>query len=199
MKLHLGCGRNAMPGWLNVDSVALPGVDRVADLDDLAAVPLPLEDDSVDEFLAAHLIEHLRNPLPFMQELWRVAKPGAMLQLRVPYGSSDDTWEDPTHIRPYFLNSFTYFQQPAYCRADYGYRGDWQCDLIRLFVSGDRYRHRSRADVLLEVHGLRNVVMEMHAFCYAVKPGREPVAGQFVEPRIEIIATSPGTPDTILA
>ena len=32
LKLNLGCGRNAIEGWVNVDAVALPGVAVVADL-----------------------------------------------------------------------------------------------------------------------------------------------------------------------
>ena len=60
-----------------------------------------------------------------MQELWRIAKPNAKMVIRVPHGASDDAWEDPTHVRAYFSNSFGYYSQPYYWRADYGYRGDW--------------------------------------------------------------------------
>ena len=87
---------------------------------------LPLADDSVEEFLASHILEYIHYILPVMQELHRVAKPGAKLLARVPYGSSDIAFEDPTHCRQFFLNSFSYFGQPAYARADYGYTGDWE-------------------------------------------------------------------------
>ena len=115
-----------MEGWVNLDRVELPGVNIVADIDRCAEEPLPLEDDYVDEFLLSHVIEHIRNPMPLMQELHRIAKPNALAAIRVPYGSSDDAFEDPTHVQRYFLNSFGYFSQPSYWRADYGYRGDWQ-------------------------------------------------------------------------
>ena len=51
MKLNVGCGRNTLEGWLNLDSQALPGVDIVADLDACEAAPLPLSDNCVEEFL----------------------------------------------------------------------------------------------------------------------------------------------------
>src|SRR5262245_8385571 len=102
MKLHLGCGRNALPGWINVDRAELPSVDVVADLDACRTVPLPWPDGSVEECALLHVIEHLRDPLPLMQELHRVAAPGALLTIRTPHGGSDDAWEDQTHVRAYF-------------------------------------------------------------------------------------------------
>ena len=31
-RLHVGCGTEAIPGWINVDNRSLPGVDRVLDV-----------------------------------------------------------------------------------------------------------------------------------------------------------------------
>lgn len=30
LKLHVGCGRTILPGWINLDASALPGVDLQA-------------------------------------------------------------------------------------------------------------------------------------------------------------------------
>ena len=176
MKLHLGCGRNVLEGWVNLDTVALPGVDVVFDLETCARTPLPFADDSVDEVLANHVIEHIAHPLPLMQELHRVARAGATAVFAVPYGSSDDAYEDPTHVRRYFLNSFSYFSQPAYWRADYGFRGDWATRKVTLVVDGDRYTHKSPDEILAAVRAERNVVKEMVVEMVAVKPIREPRA-----------------------
>ena len=173
-RLNAGCGRNVLPGWINLDAQNLPGVDVVANLDNCAAVPLPLEEDSIDEILLSHVIEHIRNPLPMMQELYRVARAGAKAVIRVPYGSNDDAWEDQTHVRPYFLQSFNYFSQPYYWRADYGYRGDWQPVEIVLTMDGRRYGDLPWGTLIEKVNTLRNVVSEMVCTVEAVKPNRSP-------------------------
>jgi SAM-dependent methyltransferase len=175
-KLHLGCGRTILEGWINVDSRQLPGVDVVADFDDCRNTPLPFADNSVDEFLASHLIEHLAQPLPFMQELYRIARADAVAVFRLPYGSSDEAYEDPTHVRQYFLNSFGYFSQPHYWRADYGYRGDWETETITLRVDAEKHPGKTSEQIMQEVHTLRNVVREMVVELRAIKPPRAPKA-----------------------
>lgn len=185
-RLNVGCGRNILEGWLNLDSVALPGVDLVFDLEDLRQTPIKLADNSVGHFLLSHVIEHIRDSLGLMQELWRLATPGATAEIRVPHGGSDDAWEDPTHVRAYFLNSFGYFSQPFYWRADYGYRGDWQPEKICLKVDRSRCQGLSHDQVLAKVQSERNLVREMICEMRALKPIREPRRDLQVAPRIEI-------------
>lgn len=172
-RLHLGCGTDVREGWINLDARRLPGVDIVADLDRCRDTPLPLPGDSIDEFLASHVLEHLRDPLGFMQELHRIAKPGAMAVFRVPYGSSDDADEDPTHVRRLFLHSFYYFSQLGYTHADYGYRGDWDTESIVLTVDAARHAGKTFEQLHEEVRSQRNVVLEMIATLSAVKPARD--------------------------
>ena len=184
LRMNVGCGRTILPDWINLDSMPLPGVDLVCDLDRLGPgdgrVLLPLPDSAISEFLLSHVLEHIREPLPMMQELWRVARPGAIMTVRCPYGSSDDAWEDPTHVRAIFLQSFGYFSQPYYWRADYHYRGDWQVQQITLRVDPDLFAGLQRESgrptpaMLQAVLRQRNVVRELVARLAAVKPLREP-------------------------
>ncbi len=171
LRLNLGCGRDIRQGWVNVDCVPLPGVDHVADFDGKPVLPLP--DDSVTYSEGSHVIEHLADPLPFMEELWRVTKPGGRVVFRCPYGSTDDADEDPTHVRRMFAGSWGYFGQPHYWRADYGYRGDWQPATVTLIMfpgledaTDDELRSMIRFQ--------RNVVAEMAASLRCVKPRRQP-------------------------
>jgi SAM-dependent methyltransferase len=185
-RLHLGCGRKVLEGWINLDIMPGNGIDVVADLNDCAKTPLPFEADSIDELLGSHLLEHITHSLPLMQELHRVAKPGAKAVFHLPYGSSDDASEDPTHVRLYFLNSFGYFSQPYYWRADYGYRGDWQPESIGLKVSQQRYQGRTVGEIMEDVQRLRNVVVEMTAVLRAIKPIRPPDRSLQQSPHIEL-------------
>lgn len=186
-KLHLGCGRNIMDGWINLDVFQMDGVDIVADLDNCKNDSLPFADNSIDQFLASHVIEHLNNTLDLMQELHRIAKPNAAALFRVPYGSNDDAYEDPTHVRQYFLNSFGYFSQPFYWRADYGYRGDWLTERITLIVDKERYASKTSDEIMHDVNTYRNVVKEMIVELRAIKPIREPKRELQVRPQIEIV------------
>ncbi|HLN11965.1 MAG TPA: methyltransferase domain-containing protein [bacterium] len=185
-RLNVGCGRNILEGWINLDVMPLPGVDIVADLERCADAPLPIADNSIDEFLLSHLLEHIRAPLPMMQELHRVAKPEAMATIRVPHGASDDGSEDPTHVRLCFPGTFGYFGQPYYWRADYGYRGDWDVVRILLLVERAAYAGMDAKAIIEHIRTHRNVVREMICEMKAVKPIREPLRELQTQPKIEI-------------
>jgi SAM-dependent methyltransferase len=186
-KLNLGCGKTILPDWINLDKVPLSGVDIIADLDNCQEVKLPFNNDEIDEFFASHVIEHLHHPLAFMEEIHRIAKPSAKAVFRVPYGSSDDAFEDPTHAKPYFLNSFSYFAQPYYWFADYGYRGDWLIDKIILLVDANTHQGKNAEQIMFEVKTFRNIVKEMIVELRAIKPIREPKQELLVESPIEIV------------
>jgi len=82
LRLNLGCGHIPLAGYLNVDRRALPGVDIVAEVDDLPFGPA-----EVDEILSSHLLEHFpqeqlnRELLPYLIGLLR---PGGEFRAVVP-------------------------------------------------------------------------------------------------------------------
>ena len=80
-KLHLGCGKRLVSGWLNAD---IANADSVVDL---ASGHLPWADSVFDAIVSQHVIEHLdlfEEVIPLLRELRRVAKPGAELWLSCP-------------------------------------------------------------------------------------------------------------------
>ena len=94
-RLNLGCGKDIDPDAVNVDLVALPGVDVVTDLDQ----PWPWKDATVDYIKASHVFEHVADPVRFMTEAHRVLAPGGVLDIRVPYYRHFFAFTDPTHRR----------------------------------------------------------------------------------------------------
>ena len=112
MKLNLGCGNNKRPGCVNVDHSDVCGPDEVVDLEQ---TPWPWPDDSVDEVLLSHVLEHLgADPKVYLAiwcELYRVCRNGAKVFIRVPHPRSDDFLIDPTHVRPILPAGILMFSQ----------------------------------------------------------------------------------------
>jgi len=106
IKLHLGCGHDIKPGWINHDLLDLPGVDMVHDLNNY---PWPLEDNSIDEVWAKDIIEHMPTITKVMDELYRITKPHAKVYIAVPYWNSWEAITDPTHLSQFNEYTFDFF------------------------------------------------------------------------------------------
>ncbi|UUX49603.1 hypothetical protein NUH88_19655 [Nisaea acidiphila] len=179
-KLNIGCGKSPMEGWVNLDFRDGPGVDIVFDLECCGENKLPLEDDSVSEIRASHILEHVRNILPMMEELHRVSVDGALLRAAMPHVGSDGAWGDPTHVRGMSVTGLRYFSQPTYSFADYGYLGDWDIEKVYYKVGIKRAGadKDNLARLLERVDIERNMVREMIADLRSVKPARPPGQGE---------------------
>ena len=105
MKINLGSWTERYDGFLNLDKD--PGVkpDIVADIEK----GIPLDDNSVDEIKANMILEHIHDIIFVMNELWRIMKNGAILNIIVPHEKSAMAWGDPTHVRVFNEESFGYF------------------------------------------------------------------------------------------
>ncbi|GHV06380.1 hypothetical protein AGMMS50229_11090 [Campylobacterota bacterium] len=68
MKLHLGCGKRYIPGFVHIDAVDYPHIDHVATIDTLSFIP----DNSVELIYACHVLEHFkRRDLAKVLAEWR--------------------------------------------------------------------------------------------------------------------------------
>lgn len=109
MKLNLGCCDRQIPGFIGVDIA--PPADQIADL----SQPWPWPDSSVDEVRAHDVFEHLPSRIHTMNELHRVLRPGARATIEVPSATKGAGFaQDPTHVTPYCMNSFQYFEAGSF-------------------------------------------------------------------------------------
>jgi len=96
--LDIGCGSAKTPGAVGLDVSASTDADVVHDLD---VYPYPIDDESFDQILLQDVLEHVAQPIRLFEELHRIARPAARIQLRTPHFTSALAYGDPTH-RHYF-------------------------------------------------------------------------------------------------
>lgn len=104
--LNLGAGREYMQGAVNLDITPDTRPDVVHDLN---VTPWPFGDDTFEEVTAHDVIEHLDDVLRTMEELHRICRHGAHINITVPHFSSSNAFTDPTHRRALGAFSFDYF------------------------------------------------------------------------------------------
>ncbi len=110
MKLHIGCGNDKREGYINCDVSPAVRPDKVIDLEK----KLPFKNNSVEEILANHVLEHVRNFMPLMHELHRVCVSGAKIKIKTPFYSAWGQFNDPTHVRFFTPWTFEYFKKGNY-------------------------------------------------------------------------------------
>jgi SAM-dependent methyltransferase len=110
LKLNLGSGQNPQAGYVNVDKSGTPDVKW-----DLEVFPWPWEDSSIDEVLISHVLEHLGETTAVffgvIKELYRICKHGARILIAVPHPRNDNFLSDPTHVRSFMPESFTFYSK----------------------------------------------------------------------------------------
>jgi ubiquinone/menaquinone biosynthesis C-methylase UbiE len=133
VKLNLGSGGRPLDGWVNVDVRQLPGVDVLADLDQ----PWPWDDAAIEAIMAAHVFEHVSDPVLFMTEAHRVLAPGGQLTVLVPHYLSPDAFTDPTHKRYCTEHTMDYWipGTPYHANSNYG---GVSFILVKHLMIGDR-------------------------------------------------------------
>lgn len=135
LKLELGRGEDAREGFYGIDCLELEGLDVLADLNEPLSL---LPDNCAESIYSRHTLEHVENFLPLMQEIWRIARPGARIEIIVPHFSNAFAHSDPTHVRVFGLLTMYYFvakeDQPPGRRKVPAFYSDtrFQIDSIRI-------------------------------------------------------------------
>lgn len=114
--LNIGCGKNRLDGWVNVD------LYHYADVKFDICQPWPMEPGSVGTIHASHVLEHFRDDDLFtlFWEMGEALRPGGCLLGIVPYGYTTMQMGAPQH-KQMFLKETLYnlssknFEKTAYC------------------------------------------------------------------------------------
>jgi predicted SAM-dependent methyltransferase len=82
LRVNIGCGPNALPGWINLDAARGEQVDVVWDL----RRGLPFADESCAAVFGEHVIEHVprESAEKLLRECLRALRPGGVLRLSTP-------------------------------------------------------------------------------------------------------------------
>lgn len=127
LKLDLGCGKNKRDGFTGVDSRQFDGkVDIVHDL----TKKWPWKDNSVEEAHSSHFVEHLTGPerIHFVNELFRVLKPGAKATIITPHWASARAYGDLTHQWPPVSEFWFYYLDKNWRAANAPHNDTYTCD-----------------------------------------------------------------------
>lgn len=141
LKLHVGCGKGHLDGWVNIDVYPAPLSLNVL-------WGLPFADGSVRCVFVSHLLEHLffpRDVRPFLGEIRRVLAADGIVRIVVPdieqcieayvnedrsfFGNRREAWpwwpKDPTRLED-FLAYAGVGAEPAYLFESHKYGYDFE-------------------------------------------------------------------------
>jgi SAM-dependent methyltransferase len=128
LKLDLGCGINKKEGFVGVDIRKFEGVDVVTNL----TKDWPWLDESVDEVHCSHFLEHLvsEDRIFFVNELYRVLKPGGTCALIVPHWASGRAYGDLTHKWPPVSEMWFYYLDKGWRAINAPHNDFYVCDFV---------------------------------------------------------------------
>lgn len=109
VKLDIGCGPNPREGFEGVDQHSFSG--KVKHVFDVRKRPWPWKDGQVEEVHCSHFVEHLTSQerTAFVNELYRVLKPGGKATIIAPHWASNRAYGDPTHQWPPVSEMWFYY------------------------------------------------------------------------------------------
>jgi SAM-dependent methyltransferase len=105
-KVDLCSCDNKPEGFLGIDKRELNSDDLVFDLD---KPDWPLANESVGIFKAKDALEHLKDPINTMKEMYRCLAPYGWVLIDVPSTDGRGAFQDPTHVSFWNSNSFWYY------------------------------------------------------------------------------------------
>jgi predicted SAM-dependent methyltransferase len=215
MKINIGAGTKRHAGYVNCDYDLHYQPEHVFDME---KDTWPFEDNSVTNIIAHHVLEHLgEGYFHTLKEMYRICRPGAIIDIRVPHWNHANFHHDPTHRRavtPYGLMLFSkkfndIDAQNNGASSKLGHFFNVNFEIIQEDYTID-YRYKNslehfNREQLLEYANTRNGIIDEVLITLAVVKGseQEQIQGYYAslidrEPTPEELSTS-ATPEEIRA
>lgn len=116
-KLNLGCGTDYKKAWVNLDFNKEVRADIYCDINK----KLPFKDNEFDYILIDNVLEHISNFFLIVDELWRISKPNAIIDIFVPHFSGIYASKHPAHYHQFGIGTFDiYKQEGVFNKERYG-------------------------------------------------------------------------------
>lgn len=173
MKINIGSGNTKLDGYVTIDYDQNSNPDYCLNVE---KDKLPFEDSTVEMVVAHHILEHLgEGYFHCLQELYRVCKHGAIIDIRVPHPRHDAFLADPTHRRPVTPLGLQLFSKKfnKICRdtgaasSQLGEYYNVDFDILEWnYIPDDQYRiklaNKSREFIEEYINERNNIVSEYH-------------------------------------
>ena len=180
MNINLGSGYKRIDGYKNVDHDPLVNPDYLVDFEH---DKLPFETNSVSNLVAHHVLEHIGESfLSLMQELYRVCKPNALLDIKFPHHRSDIQHMDPTHKRTLTVDQLMLFSKSYNnhhieqwgSSSGFGLKLDVDFEVVKYKFNAtpkweERFKSMSEEQIQEVSDNFNNVYYETHVILKVIK------------------------------
>jgi hypothetical protein len=108
-KLNIGCGYDYRDGFINVDKSDKVKADVYCEVG--VSKLNTIDDDTVGYVFCKYVLNFVDDVYKFMEEIYRVSKDGAYVDVIVPHAFSHASYRDPSAKRHFVESSFIYFDK----------------------------------------------------------------------------------------
>ncbi len=106
IKLNVGCGDDYKKGFINLDF----NKEVKADIYHNLEKRFPFTDNEFDYILLDNVLEHIPNLFKIIDELFRISKPDAIIDIYVPHFSGIYASKHPAHFHQFGIGTFDIYK-----------------------------------------------------------------------------------------
>jgi len=180
-RIHLGCGHQLKPGWINIDRIQQEEAEIAEKMKfssssafsaascstfltiDLLREPIPSIDNQVDYIFSEDVLEHIppERRVDVLNEIWRVLVPGGLMEHYIPNAGSQNDFGSLSHLSHWNLQCFDHVDTASHRWAqDRGFEG---------FLGGFTKVKAELVNWKVEEDGVKRA-QSLHVVYRAVKP-----------------------------